>query len=68
VTDQVVQQLFAAIGDHPRDRCLFTLMLHAGLRVGELVTLQMGDVQVSTGGAARVRFVFVNPKQTHLTM
>jgi site-specific recombinase XerD len=57
VTDQVIQQLFAAIGNHSRDRCLFTLMLHAGLRVGELVTLQMGDVQVSTGGAARVRLL-----------
>ncbi len=57
VTEDVIQQLFTAIGDHPRDRCLFTLMLHAGLRVGELVSLQLGDPQVSTGGAARLRLI-----------
>ncbi len=57
VTEVVIQQLFGAIGDHLRDRCLFTLMLHAGLRVGEIVALQVGDVQVSTGGVARLRLL-----------
>ena len=34
-----VEKLFAAIGDHLRDRTIFTLMLHAGIRVGEVVNL-----------------------------
>jgi site-specific recombinase XerD len=36
LTDEVVRQLFVAIGDHLRDRTIFTLMLHAGLRVSEI--------------------------------
>ena len=36
VPDDVIAQLFKAIGSHLRDRTMFTLMLHAGLRVGEL--------------------------------
>jgi hypothetical protein len=31
----VIAKLFEAIGSHLRDRTMFTLMLHAGLRVGE---------------------------------
>jgi site-specific recombinase XerD len=57
VTEDVIQRLFTTIGDHPRDRSLFTLMLHAGLRVGELAILQLSDLQVSTGGAARLRLL-----------
>ena len=41
-----VEELFAAIGDHLRDRTIFTLMLHAGLRVGEVVKLCTGDVYI----------------------
>ena len=40
VPDEVLHQLFVAIGDHRRDRTIFTLMLHAGLRVGEVVNLR----------------------------
>lgn len=43
VSDQAVAQLFAVI-DEPRDRAIFTLMIGAGLRVGEVVTLQLDDL------------------------
>ena len=39
----VLDQLWLAI-DQPRDQVWFTLMLRAGLRVGEVVTLKRGDV------------------------
>ena len=45
--DRVVEQLFKAIGSHLRDRAMFTLMLHAGLRVGELSQLRLADVRLS---------------------
>ncbi len=43
VSDETVTQLFALIQDS-RDRAIFTLMVGAGLRVGEVVTLQVGDL------------------------
>jgi site-specific recombinase XerD len=39
-----IEKLFQAIGDHLRDRTIFTLMLHTGMRVGEVVNLCLGDV------------------------
>lgn len=42
-----VEKLFAAIGDHLRDRTIFTLMLHAGVRLGEVVNLRTGDIYLS---------------------
>ena len=47
VSDDVIAQLFEAIGSHLRDRTMFTLMLHAGLRVGELAQLRLSDVRLS---------------------
>jgi integrase/recombinase XerD len=47
VTDDVIAQLFTAIGPHLRDRTMFTLMLHAGLRVGELSQLRVSDVRLA---------------------
>lgn len=44
VSDETVAQLFTVI-DGCRDRAIFTLMVGAGLRVGEVVSLQLGDVQ-----------------------
>ncbi len=44
VSDETVAQLFTVIDDC-RDRAIFTLMVGAGLRVGEVVSLQLGDVQ-----------------------
>lgn len=46
--DDVIAKLFAAIGSHLRDRTMFTLMLHAGLRVGEVCRLRVPDLQLST--------------------
>jgi site-specific recombinase XerD len=43
VSDETVSQLFAVIDD-PRDRAMFTLMLSAGLRVGEAVKLKIQDL------------------------
>jgi integrase/recombinase XerC len=45
--DDVIAKLFAAIGSHLRDRTMFTLMLHAGLRVGEVCRLRVADVQLT---------------------
>jgi len=42
-----IEKLFLTIGDHLRDRTIFTLMLHAGLRVGEIVNLGLEDVYLS---------------------
>ena len=47
VSDEIIAQLFEAIGSHLRDRTMFTLMLHAGLRVGELSQLRLADVRLS---------------------
>jgi site-specific recombinase XerD len=43
LADEVVEQLWLAI-DQPRDQLWFTLMLRGGLRVGEVVALNRGDV------------------------
>ena len=43
LTDEVVEQLWTVI-DQPRDQVWFTLMLRGGLRVGEVVALNCGDV------------------------
>jgi len=43
LTDEVVEQLWTVI-DQPRDQVWFTLMLRGGLRVGEVVALNRGDV------------------------
>jgi integrase/recombinase XerD len=47
IPHEVIVQLFEAIGSHLRDRTKFTLMLHAGLRVGELLQLRLCDVRLS---------------------
>ncbi|MCP4542631.1 MAG: tyrosine-type recombinase/integrase [Chloroflexi bacterium] len=43
VSDETVDQLMAVIDD-ARDRAIFTLMVGAGLRVGEVVNLQLDDL------------------------
>ena len=47
IPDSVIAKLFEAIGSHLRDRAMFTLMLHAGLRVGELCQLRVSDVRIT---------------------
>jgi integrase/recombinase XerD len=44
VPDVQVEQLFAII-THPRDRAMFNLMIGAGLRVGEVVSLRIDDIE-----------------------
>jgi len=48
LTQPELQQFFGAIHD-VRDRALFTLMYHHGLRVGEVLLLRRGDVDLQRG-------------------
>ena len=50
-----LELLFAAVGDHLRDRTIFTLMLHAGLRIGEVINLRLGDVYLSENRSPHLR-------------
>ena len=50
-----IELLFAAIADHVRDRTIFTLMLHAGLRLGEVINLQLGDAYLSENRTPHLR-------------
>jgi len=55
VSDQTVSQFLAVIDD-PRDRAIFDLMINAGLRVGEVVNLQLNDLHpLEQNGLARLR-------------
>jgi len=55
VSDQTVSQLLAVIEDR-RDRAIFGLMVKAGLRVGEVVELQLNDLHpLEQNGLARLR-------------
>ena len=55
VSDETVNQLLAVV-EHTRDRAMFELMLRAGLRVGEVIGLQLNDLQpVDATGLARLR-------------
>lgn len=55
VSDETVRRLFAVIDDR-RDRAIFTLMVSAGLRVGEVVQLQLKDLPtLETTILARMR-------------
>jgi len=57
-----VKKLFIAISDHLRDRTIFTLMLHTGLRVGEVVKLRLEDVYLLE---KRTPYLRVNGKGQH---
>ena len=55
VSDQIVSQLLAVIDD-PRDQAIIGLMINAGLRVGEVVELQLNDLHpLEQSGLARLR-------------
>jgi integrase/recombinase XerC len=58
VSDEVLERLWLSI-DQPRDQVWFTLMLRAGLRVGEVVTLHRQDVlsAATPDQAARLRVI-----------
>jgi site-specific recombinase XerD len=55
VSDTEIEQLFETMGSHLRDRTMFTLMLHAGLRVGEVAKLCVSDVQLAEGQLPALR-------------
>lgn len=44
IRQEDLEKLFVAIGDHQRDSAIFTLMLHTGLRVGEVINLRLADL------------------------
>jgi integrase/recombinase XerD len=52
-----IEKLFTAIGDHLRDRTIFTLMLHTGMRVGEVVNLGLTDVYLSENRPPYLRVI-----------
>ena len=52
-----IEKLFAAISDHLRDRTIFTLMLHTGMRVGEVVSLHLADVFLSENRPPYLRVI-----------
>ena len=55
VSDETVVRLFTVITDR-RDRAMFTLMVGAGLRVGEVVNLQLHDLHENdAAGPIRLR-------------
>lgn len=56
LSDEQVEQLWAAVSA-PRDHAWFVLLLRAGLRVGEVVALQLSDLLAPPAGEqpARVR-------------
>jgi site-specific recombinase XerD len=55
VSDETVRRLFAVLDDR-RDRAIFSLMVSAGLRVGEVVRLQLADLpSVETTILSRLR-------------
>jgi site-specific recombinase XerD len=70
-----IEKLFLAIGDHLRDRTIFTLMLHTGMRVGEVVNLCQEDIYLSEsrpphlrviGKGQRERVVYLSATATQL--
>jgi site-specific recombinase XerD len=70
-----IEKLFTGIGDHLRDRTIFTLMLHAGMRVGEAINLCTGDIYLSenrtphlrvNGKGCRERIVYLSATASHL--
>jgi site-specific recombinase XerD len=74
LTEEVIQRLFGAIGEHRRDRAIFTLMLHAGLRVGEVAALELNQIDVATrrtphlrltGKGQRERIVYLSATAAH---
>jgi site-specific recombinase XerD len=69
IRQEEIEKLFKAIDNHLRDRTIFTLMLHSGLRVGEVVNLRLGDVYLYenrvphlrvTGKGQRERIVYLS--------
>ena len=52
-----IEKIFTAIGNHLRDRTIFTLMLHTGMRVGEVVNLRLADVYLAESRPPHLRVI-----------
>lgn len=63
IAPPIIEILFNTIGDHHRDRAIFTLMLHCGLRVGEVVALQIEDVLFRESKHTRLRVLGKGQKE-----
>ena len=50
-----IEKLFTAIGDNLRDRTIFTLILHTGMRVGEVVNLRLSNIYLSENRPPHLR-------------
>lgn len=57
IRQEEIEKLFTAIGDHLRDRTIFTLMLHTGMRVGEIVNLRLADIYLSEKRPPHLRVI-----------
>ena len=75
-SDTAVDQLFTIVTD-PRDRAMFGLMVGAGLRVGEVIGLQVNDIEAPAdpneiarlrvcGKGEKERIVLLTPRWRHL--
>lgn len=74
VSDETITQLFSVIDDR-RDRAIFTLMIGAGLRVGEVVSLRLDNVLDTSafelvrlrvcGKGDKERIVWLTPEVMH---
>lgn len=57
IRQEEIEKLFTAIGDYVRDRAIFTLMLHTGMRVGEIVNLRLADIYLSEKRPPHLRVI-----------
>jgi integrase/recombinase XerD len=57
IRQEEIEKLFTAINDHLRDRTIFTLMLHTGIRVGEIVNLRLADIYLSEKRPPHLRVI-----------
>ncbi|MBT3714245.1 MAG: tyrosine-type recombinase/integrase [Anaerolineae bacterium] len=55
LSDECLNKLFSAMGKNLRDRTIFTIMLHSGLRVGEITALCTDDILVTESITPRLR-------------
>ena len=66
LTEQELEQLFAAI-ESPRDRAIFRIAYHRGLRAAEIGALQLSDYQPRTDRLIVKRLKGSNGGEYHLT-
>jgi integrase/recombinase XerD len=57
IHQEEIEKLFLAIGDNLRDRTIFTLMLHTGMRVGEIFNLCQELIYLSGNRPPHLRVI-----------